>query len=68
MNEKICRVCRWYEQLNPNDPNPFGLCHRYPPFVFFGDDPEDYVAWPEVEQSDWCGEWAKSDEENTELE
>lgn len=52
-----CDQCRYYD-LVPREEwegkgNPFGECKRYPPFRIT----EYCTASPEVEYSNWCGEF-----------
>lgn len=48
--EDCCERCRFFVRLNDADwDQKEGECHRNPP--------ETDKGWPEVNHSDWCGEW-----------
>ncbi len=40
-----CETCRWWDSLT----DVVGLCRRHAP--------RRDREWPEVHDSDWCGEW-----------
>ena len=40
----------------------FHVCHRYPPTVVVIDEKEAFL-FPEVHDTDWCGEWLPKPDE-----
>jgi hypothetical protein len=61
MSEK-CGLCKFFKEY-PNDIG--GVCKRYPPMKFVGDNETgdeaispDYWTNPAVEDVDWCGEFS----------
>ncbi len=59
MSGEQCKGCAFY--LNPDAwqrmkvfSEPKGRCRRYPP-VYIG--ARGGTEWPEVAETDWCGEW-----------
>lgn len=46
--EMCCDCCRYFARENPD--SDVGKCVRFPPLDAAGN-------WPEVEESEWCGEW-----------
>jgi hypothetical protein len=59
MNEGICRNCKFFSMKDQTchryAPKP--LSHRNPTSKVFDDDCE--VAWPSMDEDDWCGEFEK---------
>lgn len=55
----ICQTCRYFEPLEGGG----GHCRRYAPRPAMlgeiaGVEDTHFRQWPEVEDDDWCGEWA----------
>jgi hypothetical protein len=48
MNERVCRNCKWYDQL-PEKGN--GTCKRHPPINLDGEHPY-------TDDENFCGEWS----------
>ena len=48
MNERVCRNCKWYDQL-PEKGN--GTCKRHPPINLVGEHPY-------TDDENFCGEWS----------
>ena len=57
MNEKFCGNCRFAgEEKKDYDDGSFRFCRRYPPTVVVIDEKEVF-RFPEVHDTEWCGEW-----------
>jgi hypothetical protein len=58
-DDATCSNCTYGEVAIGDDSVPRVDCHRYPPLLFVVDgDPQ--TAFPQVEGTDWCGEWLDS--------
>lgn len=55
MAERSCSSCRFAKVAVGEDDAPRLDCRRFPPAVITTD--EVLVAWPQVSDDDWCGEW-----------
>ena len=56
MAQQTCENCRFFDQFPSADERTYdGHCLRYPPQF----STHDYTPWlfPEVRQSNYCGEW-----------
>lgn len=49
MSGRTCEGCRWFLKYTGQS---IGQCRRYPPTQ------NTDAGWLEVDQFDWCGEWA----------
>lgn len=49
MNRQRCEGCRWFLKYTGQS---IGQCRRYPPTQIHGS------GWLEVDEHDWCGEYA----------
>lgn len=53
-----CADCRYSEpKVTLDESDVVLLCRRYPPNVINVDSETDYVAWPTVHDTEWCGEY-----------
>ena len=53
-----CKLCDWYEVAQETKFNPYakGKCKRYPPVLYIRADGIRRSDWPNVEETDYCGE------------
>lgn len=52
-----CVTCRYADPAITDDNQPIVRCRRLPPQVFsHGGDV--CQCWPQVDETDWCGEWS----------
>lgn len=56
MTDSTCYTCKYINS------NPSNHCRRYPPQIYIysygGDQIDTMHCFPDVADSDWCGEWA----------
>jgi hypothetical protein len=55
MSSLSCATCRHAEPAQLGDELALE-CRRYPPVVLHSDG-EPFMAFPQVVEGDWCGEW-----------
>lgn len=58
MSDLACKTCRFFVRYVAEDVKA-GSCHRFPPQLYVSEDGNgtfESAAFPEVKESDWCGE------------
>lgn len=57
-----CSTCRYWDK---NAYDPRGLCRINPPQTFQDSEGNFRHGWPETRESDWCGQFAASNPQET---
>ena len=66
MTNEMCGNCRYWLHMDDLDNEPdTGMCRRWAPkpklfAMETGEWPGADVLWPELQRTDWCGEWRKA--------
>ena len=56
-DERLCRNCRHFNS-DANEPTRPGTCRAHPPVPIDSDEGYRFDwCFPEVLETDWCGEW-----------
>lgn len=61
--ERKCENCQFFKLEKPT--HYIGLCLRYPPQVYGSDLENTGQQFPEVRNSDWCGEFQAREDGGT---